>query len=40
VPFLPPEDLPNPGTVPTSLVSPVLTGRLFFFTAVLPEKPP
>ena len=33
-----PGDPPDPGTEPTSLVSPGLTGRLFF-TTVPPGKP-
>ena len=33
----PPEDLPDPGIKPVSLVSPVLPGR--FFTTAPPGKP-
>ena len=33
----PPEDLPDPGTEPTSLMSPVLTDRLL--TTEPPEEP-
>ena len=33
----PPEDLPNPGIEPASLMSPALAGG--FFTTELPEKP-
>ena len=29
LPFLPPEDLPHPGTEPLSLMSPALAGKLF-----------
>ena len=29
LPFLPPEDLPDPGTEPSSSVSPVLAGGFF-----------
>jgi len=29
LPFLPPEDLPDPGIKPTSLASPELAGRIF-----------
>ena len=37
LPFLSPEDLPNPGIEPKSLVSPAVAGR--FFTTVPPRKP-
>ena len=37
MPFLPPGDLPKPGTELLSLVSPALTGR--FFTTEPPGKP-
>ena len=37
LPFPSPGNLPNPGTVPASLASPVLSGR--FFTTVPPGKP-
>ena len=37
LPFPTPGDLPDPGPEPTSVVSPVLTGRLF--TTVPPVKP-
>ena len=30
--FLSPGDLPDPGMEPVSLMSPVLAGRLFFFS--------
>ena len=33
LPFPSPEDLPDPGTEPTSLMSPALAGR-FFITSV------
>ena len=36
LPFPPPRDLPNPGILPASLVSPALTGR--FLPAVPPGK--
>lgn len=37
LPFIPPEDLPDPGIKPMCLVSPALAGR--FFTTELPGKP-
>ena len=37
LPFPPPRDLPNPGSEPTSLVSPALAGR--FFTTAPAGKP-
>ena len=37
LPFPAPEDLPDPGTEPSSLVSPALAGR--FFTTVPSRKP-
>ena len=37
LPFLIPEDPPDQGSEPTSLVSPALAGR--FFTTELPGKP-
>ena len=37
LPCPPPGNLPNPGIEPTSLASPVLTGR--FLTTVAPGKP-
>ena len=37
-PFPTPGDLPNPGTEPVSLVSPLLTGR-FFTTSATWEAP-
>ena len=37
LPFLPPEDRPDPGTELTSLASPALADR--FFTTVRPGKP-
>ena len=36
LPCSPPGDLPNPGTEPTSLTTPVLAGG--FFTTSTPEK--
>ena len=36
LPFPPPEDLPDPGTEPASLLSPALAGG--FFTTELPGK--
>ena len=39
VPFPPPEDLPDSGTVPTTLVSPALTGRFFFYLCAAWEAP-
>ena len=36
LPFPPPEDLPDPGTEPASLLSPPLAGG--FFTTELPGK--
>ena len=38
LPFPSPENLPNPGTEPTSLISSVLEGR-FFITTVIPKAP-
>ena len=38
LPFLPPEDLPDPGIAPKSPVSPTLAGG--FFNAEPPGKPP
>ena len=38
LPFPPPEDLPNPGIEPSSLMSPVLAGR-FFITSTTWEAP-
>ena len=38
LPCPPPGDLPNPGTEPTSLMSPALTGR-FFTTSTTWEAP-
>ena len=37
LPFPTPEDLPDPGFEPASLVTPALEG--VFFTNALPEKP-
>ena len=33
LPFPPPGDLPDPGIIPVSLVSPALTGRFFTTSA-------
>ena len=38
LPFPPPEDLPNPGIKPMSLVFPALAGR-FFMTSTTWEAP-
>ena len=37
LPFLSPEDLPDPGIKPTSFISPALAGR--FFTTVPSGRP-
>ena len=37
MPFPTPEDLPDPGIQPASLIPPALAGR--FFTTVLPGRP-
>ena len=33
LPFLPPGDVPNPGTEPVSSMPPALTGRFFYYEA-------